>query len=471
MAKDLNYTLSLKDLFSKRMQSAVNETGKLDSKMSRTASIADNLGTKIAGAFAVGGVISFGKAVFASLDNFQKFHAGLKTMLQGNEFAARGLESQLVSLARATPFELKDVQKGTRQLMAYGFRAGEVVEQMRRLGDVSAGTGNELSDIIYLYGTLRSSGRVTLMDLNQFAGRGVPIWETLSKRMGKTTGEIRKMVGEGKIGFKDIEGAFKDMTSAGGQFFNLMEDQSKTVGGRWSAISDTWEQIKVNIGKSQEGIIASTMAFIDRMATKLNDKLASANFVEEAMKRSGVEKFSAMESFYGNIGGLRNVKALAGNYAETQDLAMYVQNLVENTKDMASAAKNLKLLSAGIGAARREKKEGKIDDIQLRNITAIRQEGINLIQGQMQNMMSKPATAQEKKDTLESLAKSSSTAMGTGVSITAQRPQSLTINITKLVENLNLTSQNLKDGTAKIREEVSKIFLEMVNDANLVLTK
>lgn len=471
MAKDLNYTLSLKDLFSKRMQSAVNETGKLDSKMSRTASIADNLGTKIAGAFAVGGVISFGKAVFASLDNFQKFHSSVRAMLQGNEFAAKGLESQLISLARTSPFSLKDVQKGTKQLMAYGFKAGEITSTLKMLGDVTAGTGSELDFIIRAFGQIKSKGHLAGQELNQLTEQGFNPLKIISEKTGKSYDFLLKEMEAGKITFKDVEQSFKDVTKSGGLFFGMMDEQSKTAGGRWSAISDTWEQIRVNIGKSQEGIIASTLAFIDRMSTKLNDKLASANFVEEAMKRSGVEKFSAMESFYGNIGGLRNVKALAGNYAETQDLAMYVQNLVENTKDMASAAKNLQLLSAGIGAARREKKEGKIDDIQLRNITAIRQEGINLIQGQMQNMMSKPATAQEKKDTLESLAKSSSTAMGTGVSITAQRPQSLTINITKLVEHLNLTSQDLKDGTAKIREEVSKIFLEMVNDANLVLTK
>lgn len=469
MAKDLNYTLSLKDLFSKRMQGAVNETNKLDSKMSRMSSMADNLGTKIAGAFAVGGVVSFGKAVFESLDNFQKFHASIKTMLQGNEYAAKGLESQLVKLASTTPFELKDVQQGTKQLMAYGFKAGEVVEQMRRLGDVSAGTGNQLGDIIYLYGTLRSSGRVTLMDLNQFAGRGVPIWESLAKRLNTTTAGIRKMVSEGKLGFKDIEGAFKDMTSSGGQFFNLMDEQAKTVGGRWSNISDTWEQIRVNIGKSQEGIIANTLGFIDKISSAINNKLSSGNFIEEAFKKAGVEQFSAASSFFGNLKGFRNIKALAGNYAQAQDEAMYVQSLVENTKDMKSASTNLQMLSAGLGAAIRDYKEGKLSEQELKNITAIRQEGIKLIEGQMKNILSKPTTAQEQKEALSSAAKSTST--NTGVNITAQRPQSLVINITKLIENLNLTSQNLNEGINKIKEELSKALLEVVNDVNLIAAK
>ena len=69
------------------------------------------------------------------------------------------------------------------------------------------------------------------------------------------------MVSAGKIGFKDVEGAFKDMTKEGGQFFNLMDDQSKTVGGRLSNLSDSWEQLKVNIGKSQSGILSGTVTF------------------------------------------------------------------------------------------------------------------------------------------------------------------------------------------------------------------
>ncbi len=109
-----------------------------------------------------------------------------------------------------------------------------------------------LGDIAYLYGTLKTSGRVTLMDLRQFAGRGIPIYETLAKRLKTTTTEINNMVSAGKIGFKDVQGAFRDMTKEGGQFFNLMADQSKTVGGQLSNLGDSWEQLKVNISREKE---------------------------------------------------------------------------------------------------------------------------------------------------------------------------------------------------------------------------
>ena len=63
--------------------------------------------------------------------------------------------------------------------------------------------------------------------------------------------------------------------------------------------------------------------------------------------------------------------------------------------------------------------------------------------------------------------KSTSKSLGTGTEVTGQRPQALTINITKLVESLNVNSTNITEGTAKIKELVSKAILEAVNDVNL----
>lgn len=467
----LEYVLSLKDQFTQGLKGAADETAKLDSQMSRMQNGINKVGGLIAGAFAVDKIKDFGQAVFQSLDNYQKFHASLKTMLKGNEDQAKALESQLVNLAKTTPFELKDVQDATKQLMAYGFRAGDVVDTMKRLGDVSAGIGAPIGDIAYLYGTLKTSGRVTLMDLNQFAGRGIPIWETLGKTLGKTTAQVRELVGKGKIGFKDIENAFKAMTKEGGQFFNLMADQSKTVGGQWSNLSDTWEQIRVNIGKSQTGIIASTIDFLNTMSTKINDKLSSSNFMSEAFQKGGVGQFSALERFNASIPVLGNMDMFTGGYNKAQEEAMYVQSLVENTKDMKAASYNLQLLSAGLGAARKDFRSGKISEQELKNITAIRQEGINLIQGTMQNLMSKesgkPETMADNTDLTGKKEKTKT--LGTGVEVSANRPQALTINIERLIDEFNVQTNNMTESVAKVREMVTKVLLEAVNDANLAI--
>jgi hypothetical protein len=459
MSKDLNYTLSLKDLFSKQMRGAADSTTRMDSAMSK-------VGATIAGAFAVGSVVSFGKAVIESLKNYESFHASLRTMLQGNTNAANALEGQLVNLAKTTPFELVQVQKATRQLLGYGFRAGEIVETMKTLGDVSSGVGAPLEDITYLYGTLKTSGRVTLMDLRQFAGRGIPIYETLAKRLNTTTEAITSMVSTGKIGFKDIEGAFKDMNSQGGQFFGMMDEQMKTVGGKISNLADTWEQIKVNIGKSQTGIIAGTIDFMNKMLNAVNRKITAENILDSTLKGTGLES-NFLSKFYNDYLGLKS-KMLVGDRQSLKNTAAEYQSITEtgggSFKDIAQ---NLQYFSDVIKRTNEQAKAGKISNEFASAKILLAGNAVKQLQGSMSVLKSKPndkLNATEK----EKLASLKPSAQNSGVNITAARPQSLTINITKLVENLNLSTQTLKEGTSKIREEISKVFLEMVNDANLI---
>ena len=458
MAKDLQYTLSLKDLFSKQMRGAVSETKMMDAKVSSLDSSFSKLGGVIAGAFSVGTVLSFGSAVIESLKNYEYFHAGLKTMLHGNTLAANALETQLVNLAKTTPFELTEVQTATKQLLAYGFKAGNVVDTMKTLGDVSSGIGAPLGDIAYLYGTLKTSGRVTLMDLRQFAGRGIPIYEVLAKRLNTTSDNINKMVSTGKIGFKDIEGAFKDMTKEGGQFFNLMADQSKTVGGKISNMADTWEQIKVNIGRSQKGIISGTIDFASSMLGTIGDYMSNAVRLEEQFRKTGATGDSFTETLLARITGRRT-----GN--EKFD---FLQQKIVTSQDYSTKQK-LFALQAESKLLDKQLRAGKISQDTAKDRASMIAGAIDQLKGLSSINNQKEGTALNanealNKDKIQSLGQNDTSS---GVNITAQRPQSLVINITELVHELKIQANDLKDSTVKIKEEVTKIFLEMVNEANV----
>ena len=464
-SNNLEYTLRLKDLFSKTMQGAANQVKGLDGKMSKLKESFSGLKVIIAGV----GIAGFAKSVFDALDNAQKFHASIKTMLLGNEGAAKALERQLVNLAKTTPFQLTEVQDASKQLLAYGFKAGELVYTMKRLGDVSSGIGAPLGDIAYLYGTLKTSGRVTLMDLRQFAGRGIPIYETLAKRLKTTTNEITNMVSAGKIGFKDIEGAFKDMTSQGGQFFNLMADQSKTVGGQLSNLGDNWEQLKVRIGESQTGIIASTTNWLNNLLDSVNRGIDAMNLLDKAFNGTESSQYSFYQKYIGRAGDKFNMlfggKAMSGGYEDMRQYADAMKkNLGDTSKDKLSAATNNERISniirnifadASMGDIEKNRRVAILQEIRKQNL-----ESMGLFGMKENKSLGKESTGLEGS-------KSTSKSLGTGTEVTGQRPQALTINITKLVESLNVNSTNITEGTAKIKELVSKAILEAVNDVNL----
>ena len=457
-SNNLEYTLRLKDLFSKTMQGAANQVKRLDGKMSKLKESFSGLKGIIAGVAIAG----FAKSVFDALDNAQKFHASIKTMLLGNEGAAKALERQLVNLAKTTPFQLTEVQDASKQLLAYGFKAGELVYTMKRLGDVSSGIGAPLGDIAYLYGTLKTSGRVTLMDLRQFAGRGIPIYETLAKRLKTTTNEINNMVSAGKIGFKDIEGAFKDMTSQGGQFFNLMEDQSKTVGGQLSNMADSWEQLKVNIGKSQKGIIAGTVSFFSQMLNSFTNYFEQQNRMEEAFAKYG----GSGDTFFDKIrNSLGLGSGLGGRVSKRTEYDAYIQSTM--AEKLSNTQKELKL-NQEIVRISKLRAGGLLSKEDYTNQLSQLKGAMDILKGNkdIANMKENKYLLGGESAGLEG-SKSTSKSLGTGTEVTGQRPQAINISINKLVESLNVNSTNITEGTAKIKELVSKAILEAVNDVNL----
>ncbi len=126
---------------------------------------------------------------------------------------------------------------------------------MRVFGDVAAGTGQSINDVVYLYGTLRTQGMAYMMDSRQFANRGIPIYEELAKVLNTTKDQINEFVSAGKVGFAEIELAFKNMTAQGSTYGGLMEAQSKSVTGRIEQLKDAVSGMFNDIGKNSEGII------------------------------------------------------------------------------------------------------------------------------------------------------------------------------------------------------------------------
>jgi len=469
MANNLEYILRLKDQFSKTMQGAANQVKGLDGKMNGLKSRLNGMGSMIAGAFAVGSVVSFGKAVLESLKNYEYFHASLKVLLFGNEKAAKALEAQLVSLAKTTPFSLVDVQASTKQLMAYGFKAGDVVDTIRTLGDISSGTGNDIKDVVYLYGTLRTSGRVALTDVNQFANRGIPIWESLAKNMKLTTKEVREFVGQGKVGFKDVEKAFQSMTGAGGQFFGMMDAQSKTVGGQLSMMGDSWEQLKVKIGQSQTGIIASTTSWLNNMLDGINRGIDAMNLLDKAFKGTESSQYGFFQKYplhyWQQLTGLAGLKPIEGSYTEMRQYGAGMQkNLGETSKDRLSAATNNATISNMIkgifadktmSAIEKNRRVGVLQEIRKQNLEAMSMFDLKENKSQIEGAGGVDGGKGTKS-------------LGTGTEVTGQRPQAINININELVHELNIQTNNMLEGAGRMKELVSKALLEAVNDINLI---
>lgn len=237
---------------SKGMMSSIAEQGKhLDDTFKKIATSAGAL-------FTVQMASQFSSKVAQVRGEFQQLEVAFETMLQSKE-KADALMAQVVDTAARTPFDLQGVANGAKQLLAYGIASDEVNDTLIRLGDIAAGLSIPLNDLVYLYGTTMTQGRLFTQDLRQFQGRGIPIADELAKQFGVTKDAVGELVTAGKVGFPEVEKAIKAMTDEGGKFNNLMAKQSKTITGQISNLEDAIDQMLNNIGQASEGAISRTI--------------------------------------------------------------------------------------------------------------------------------------------------------------------------------------------------------------------
>lgn len=211
--------------------------------------------------FTLQGAQSFISQMVAVRSEFQQLEISFGTMLKSKE-KANALMAQLTDLAAKTPFGLQEVSEGAKRLLAFQVPAQEVTETLHRMGDVAAGLGVPMGQLIHVYGQVKAQGKLMTNDLYQFMNAGIPIIAELSKVVGKSETEIKDMVSAGKIGFPEIQAVIKNMTNEGGLFFNLMAEQSKSLGGQISNLQDNFDQMLNEIGKASEGVVSGAISSV-----------------------------------------------------------------------------------------------------------------------------------------------------------------------------------------------------------------
>lgn len=224
----------------------------------------------------IGGLMAirkFGSDVIDATGKMQQLQVALSTILQSKSKADQ-LIGEIIQFAAKTPFNLDDVATGAKQLLAYGSSADKVVSELSMLGDVASGLQIPIGQLIYLYGTLRTQGRAITVDIRQFAGRGIPIYEELAKVLGVSKDQVGELVKEGKVGFKEVEQAFKNMTSEGGKFANLMENSAGTWPQRLSNIQDTLFQKMNDFGNKYKDVFEFGIGTTEDLVESLDDVLS-----------------------------------------------------------------------------------------------------------------------------------------------------------------------------------------------------
>lgn len=331
------------------IQNAVHQTAE---KVEKDGNSIDDVISNIQNSMniAIGGW-SIGKFVNQMMQvrgQFQQTEMAFKTMLQSEE-KADALMKQLIRTAAVTPFGVEDVTEGAKQLLAFNVAAEDVNKTLIGLGDVAAGMGLNLKDLVMLYGTTIAKGKMDTMDLYQFLNRGIPIADEIAKVMGldvtNAIKEVQKQIKAGKVTSDIFIQAMQSMTAEGSKFGGLMEAQSKTITGQISNIEDAIEQMFNELGKSQEGVINTGLGIVSTLVENWETvgKVLMTVVAAYGAYKAAVIAMVAIEKARIAIGSAQAFLSLARSISSAKD-AMLLFN-------MATSANPLGLLLGTLAAA------------------------------------------------------------------------------------------------------------------------
>ena len=105
-------------------------------------------------------------------------------------------------------------------------------------------------------------------ELRQFTEAGIPMLDELAKRFTKlegravSVGEVFSRISKRMVSFRDVVAVFEDMTNKGGTFYQMQEEQSKTLYGMISNLKDSIDLMLNDIGRANDGILKSSISLV-----------------------------------------------------------------------------------------------------------------------------------------------------------------------------------------------------------------
>ena len=209
-----------------------------------------SLGTLASGAaagFALLKLKDYGQYALQTAASFEQLAISFRVMT-GSAQTGQELTDAIIELGAKTPMTAQQLSKAAQLLLSFGESAENIIPDLQLLGDITGGEANRFSQLALVFAQVGANGKLMGQDLLQMVNAGFNPLQIISQKTGKSMGELRKEMEEGRISFQMVAQAMKDAAGEGGRYFGLMEQQSQSLNGRLSTLGDTWELVAKSIG-------------------------------------------------------------------------------------------------------------------------------------------------------------------------------------------------------------------------------
>jgi tape measure domain-containing protein len=185
-------------------------------------------------------------------------------VLAGSQQAGELVTKQLVDLQKNTILGA-EVFKQAQTLMGFGFKSTEVADNLRMLGDVAMGDKEKLGSLTLAFAQVRAGGKLTGQDMLQFINAGFNPMQQMAETTGKSMAALKKEMEQGKISYQMVADAFKNATSEGGRYNNMLAKIAETPAGKMAQLSGAWDEFKVKAGNAFMPLITGALTLANKL--------------------------------------------------------------------------------------------------------------------------------------------------------------------------------------------------------------
>ena len=289
---------------------------------------------------------------------FQSMQTAIETMV-GKDVAGQ-LIPQIKELAKISPLTMSDMVGAEKMMLGFNIQAEDTIKYLKAISDISMGESSKFNSLTLTFSQMSAAGKLMGQDLNQMINAGFNPLQIISEKTGKSIATLKDEMSKGAVSAEMVQQAFIDATSAGGKFYNMSENASKTINGQLSMMQDALDSVFNELGTKSESVIMDgiqmTTSLIQNYETV--GKVLAGLVVTYGTYRTAVMLVTAAESKHTLVEiGLTNARLLARKAQLALNAAMLTNPYVALTVVIGGLATTMWAMSDSTTAAARAQKE------------------------------------------------------------------------------------------------------------------
>lgn len=284
------------------------------------------------------GVLDFTKAATTAYAEIESIKTQLGVVFS-SQTQADSMFSELSAYAVKSPFGVQQTSELAVLLKQSGVYASDLLGTLKMIGDTAGGNMEKMKRIANNYAQIMSIGKASMLDMRQFAYAGIPIFEAVSKELGVSQQELRKLISDGKVTSDIIEKVFKDLTGVNGVFENATEKGAKTLKARLQNLADAKQLAMSEVGEwiVNKGTNTGNDSLVNQLVSTAEDIYS---WLKDNVKNKNNE--SAEKTIYRNEALIKKLESLIAYEESKGENTVQEGNILEGLKKLLELEKNKK---------------------------------------------------------------------------------------------------------------------------------